>query len=72
MSNDGHIKFPPMRRAGVKTCLEMVIATAIYRVSTIHKACAKYITRIISHSQAMANRYYCPHFTEEQVEAHRC
>lgn len=46
-------------------------ATAIYQVCTIHEAFAKCITHIISHSHAMANRYYCPHFTEEEIEAHR-
>lgn len=65
------VSFPSLGRAGVKTCLEMVIATAIYQVCTIHEACAKCIIHIISHSHAMANRYYCPHFTEEEIEAHR-
>lgn len=45
---------------------------AIYEACIIHQACAKCITCIVSQFHAMTSKYYCPHFTEEETEAHRC
>lgn len=66
MNNDACIRFPSTGRAGVKCCMEVVISTASYQVYSTRKAGTACVTCIISHSHAMTNRDYCPHFTEEK------